>query len=58
MLKHIGDNSDLALIRTGKINDWKTTMTWKQSQRIRKKFIGTCQKRDGLENYWPKWDIF
>lgn len=50
--------SNLKTVRKGEINDWKSLMTEEQSQQIYQRFIETCRKCDGLENYWSKWNVF
>ncbi|CAF4739932.1 unnamed protein product [Rotaria sp. Silwood1] len=58
MLKQFDGDPNMELVRKGQINDWKTFMSLEQSERIKNKFIETCQKCDGLESYWSKWNIF
>ncbi|CAM4906997.1 unnamed protein product [Rotaria socialis] len=58
MLKQLDGEPNMEIVRKGEINDWKTFMSQEQSQRIKEKFIETCQKCDGLESYWSKWNIF
>ena len=50
--------SEMKIIRKGEINDWKSFMTPEQSRRIHDRFMATCKKCEGLENYWSKWNIF
>ena len=50
--------SEITVVRKGKINDWKSFMTPEQSRQIYDRFIETCKKCEGLKDYWSKWNIF
>ena len=58
MLKHFDCDPNLALVRKGQINNWKTVMMPEQSQRIENRFMEICQSCDELKTYWSKWHIF
>ena len=56
MQKHFDGEVNLKYIRQGAVNGWKSYMTPEQSQRIEDRFNEICQKCDGLESYFAKWD--
>ena len=50
--------SNIQVVRQGKINGWKSHLTIDQSDRLEARFLQICADCDGLRDFWSQWGVF
>lgn len=50
--------SNIQVVRQGKINGWKSHLTSEQNERLTARFLEICADCEGLRDFWSQWGVF